>query len=417
MVEKTGASTISNSVTYAGYEYDKETGLYYLNSRMYEPTTARFLQEDTYTGDRNDPLSLNLYTYCKNEPIMYFDPSGHDPELDKIYGRTTSDDTTKAVVIDFVQSAANGFRQKPVKESFNKPEVKESFSKLEATNEAIEEFIKESTTDFGQKASDSIFGVITDISGAYLVEQLHGYGIVSDNTFNKSKKVVKENMRRRLNEPLLPSDILLRMNQTLIDGWKLPEKAFDKNITEEEFKHHVKSAIATAMIARSAYNVGKSSATNGAGNAEVSAVNKNVGSGGPFGWMADKFRGFRLKQIHGKVVSEVDVAIANADITTLEGLGAGRGEIAAVLRGGSQAAKFRGSIIDTAVKARASNTFGLKVLESPGRFQYGPDFWNPKTMRAWDMTTVKQWQKHITKYITNPAQGRPIWRSLSGLFH
>ena len=62
---------------YAGYQYDKETGLYYLNSRMYDATTARFMQEDTYGGNANDPLSLNLYTYCQNEPMMYRDPSGH----------------------------------------------------------------------------------------------------------------------------------------------------------------------------------------------------------------------------------------------------------------------------------------------------------------------------------------------------
>jgi len=68
---------VNNNITYAGYQYDKETGLYYLNARMYDPVTARFLQEDTYTGDPSDPLSLNLYTYCHNEPIMYTDPTGH----------------------------------------------------------------------------------------------------------------------------------------------------------------------------------------------------------------------------------------------------------------------------------------------------------------------------------------------------
>ena len=36
-----------------------------------------FFIKDTYTGDINDPLSLNLYTYCHNEPIMYDDPTGH----------------------------------------------------------------------------------------------------------------------------------------------------------------------------------------------------------------------------------------------------------------------------------------------------------------------------------------------------
>ncbi|MCX7747309.1 MAG: S8 family serine peptidase [Clostridia bacterium] len=69
--------TVSNPIRYAGYQYDEETGLYYLNARFYDPKVARFLQEDTYTGDPNDPLSLNLYTYCHNEPMMYTDPTGH----------------------------------------------------------------------------------------------------------------------------------------------------------------------------------------------------------------------------------------------------------------------------------------------------------------------------------------------------
>ncbi|OPX44211.1 hypothetical protein CLHUN_17650 [Ruminiclostridium hungatei] len=44
---------------------------------MYDAKTARFLQEDTYLGSAGDPLSLNLYTYCHNEPVMYVDPTGH----------------------------------------------------------------------------------------------------------------------------------------------------------------------------------------------------------------------------------------------------------------------------------------------------------------------------------------------------
>ncbi|MNO08594.1 tRNA nuclease WapA precursor [compost metagenome] len=35
---------VDNTITYAGYQYDKETGLYYLNARMYDPKLARFLQ-------------------------------------------------------------------------------------------------------------------------------------------------------------------------------------------------------------------------------------------------------------------------------------------------------------------------------------------------------------------------------------
>ena len=75
ILEQTGE--VDNSILYAGYQYDEETGLYYINARMYDPVTARFLQADTYLGATNDPLSLNLYTYCLNNPHKYVDPSGH----------------------------------------------------------------------------------------------------------------------------------------------------------------------------------------------------------------------------------------------------------------------------------------------------------------------------------------------------
>ena len=61
-----------NRILYAGQPYDQETGQYYLRARYYNPTIGRFSQEDTYWGD-----GLNLYAYCANNPVRYFDPSGH----------------------------------------------------------------------------------------------------------------------------------------------------------------------------------------------------------------------------------------------------------------------------------------------------------------------------------------------------
>lgn len=89
-VESNG--TIDNPFRFSGYQYDPETGDYYLMSRMYDPEAARFLQEDSFRGDKNDPLSLNLYTYCHNEPVMYTDPTGHWAEdgSDKKYKRYSS---------------------------------------------------------------------------------------------------------------------------------------------------------------------------------------------------------------------------------------------------------------------------------------------------------------------------------------
>jgi RHS repeat-associated protein len=76
-VHKEQTGTADNPYRYSGYTFDKESGLYYLNARFYDPELARFMQEDTYRGNSADPLSLNLYTYVSNNPLVYWDPTGH----------------------------------------------------------------------------------------------------------------------------------------------------------------------------------------------------------------------------------------------------------------------------------------------------------------------------------------------------
>ena len=67
-----------NPFRYCGEYYDQETGEVYLRARYYEPEMGRFLTRDTYTGEEDDPLSLHLYTYCGNDGVNAWDPSGHD---------------------------------------------------------------------------------------------------------------------------------------------------------------------------------------------------------------------------------------------------------------------------------------------------------------------------------------------------
>lgn len=57
--------------------FDAETGTIYLRARYYSPTTGRFVQRDRFAGRKTDPLSLNRYTYCRNNPIIFIDPSGY----------------------------------------------------------------------------------------------------------------------------------------------------------------------------------------------------------------------------------------------------------------------------------------------------------------------------------------------------
>ena len=71
-----------NPFRYRGYYFDSETSLYYLNSRYYDSEVGRFISPDSI--DYLDPESingLNLYCYCINNPISYYDPSGHSAIL------------------------------------------------------------------------------------------------------------------------------------------------------------------------------------------------------------------------------------------------------------------------------------------------------------------------------------------------
>lgn len=70
-------SSDSNPFRYCGEYYDKEIDTIYLRARYYDPEMGRFITADSYTVNEKDPLSLNLYTYCHNDPVNRWDPSGH----------------------------------------------------------------------------------------------------------------------------------------------------------------------------------------------------------------------------------------------------------------------------------------------------------------------------------------------------
>ena len=60
-----------NPFRYRGYYYDEETGLYYLNSRYYDPETGRFISPDSLKYLVPETCNgLNLYAYCGNNPVM-----------------------------------------------------------------------------------------------------------------------------------------------------------------------------------------------------------------------------------------------------------------------------------------------------------------------------------------------------------
>jgi len=77
------ASTIGadNPFRYRGYYLDSETGLYYLNSRYYDSTVGRFINADGLISASSSLLGTNMYSYCENNPVNGYDPSGNLTEF------------------------------------------------------------------------------------------------------------------------------------------------------------------------------------------------------------------------------------------------------------------------------------------------------------------------------------------------
>ena len=76
-ISKTGsmASTLGTvqPFRYRGYVYDEETGLYYLRRRYYNTLSCRFVNADTL-------IKSNVYVYCENSPVLFFDSTGRECE-------------------------------------------------------------------------------------------------------------------------------------------------------------------------------------------------------------------------------------------------------------------------------------------------------------------------------------------------
>ena len=78
----TAVSQTSNTIAainpfrYRGYRYDGDTGLYYLQSRYYDPVSCRFVNADGYASTGQGIAGYNMFAYCCNNPINTIDASG-----------------------------------------------------------------------------------------------------------------------------------------------------------------------------------------------------------------------------------------------------------------------------------------------------------------------------------------------------
>lgn len=80
-IEETKGRELSelNPFMYKGYFYDREIKMYYLNTRYYDPDLGRFINADSQVGSIGQTMGMNLYAYCRNNPICYADENGNWP--------------------------------------------------------------------------------------------------------------------------------------------------------------------------------------------------------------------------------------------------------------------------------------------------------------------------------------------------
>ena len=174
---------LPNCIMYTGQQYDKETELYYLRARYYKPVVGRFTQEDVYRGD-----GLNLYAYCANNPVIYYDPEGEAGKRQDYLGGTLRINSPGGrVVLDNMYSggaidisgmtnielankiAANGFEANNIKVTVDlKEEI--SFKSADDGN-----WYSLSDSNMSHKNTDGYKDAVTEWN-----DELYQYGIKSE---------------------------------------------------------------------------------------------------------------------------------------------------------------------------------------------------------------------------------------------
>jgi len=166
-----------NPYRYRGYRYDSETGLYYLQSRYYNPEWGRFINADAIGGQVGELMSHNIFAYCKNNPANTEDQSGYygtDLEGVKIYTR----------------ASAKGYE-------FMK-QIYEAYPGFAKNTESF-------TTSFGSRIPDfinkKVVGEIKNVKYQHFSSQIKGFMEIARKEGKKFVLVIEEGTR--LSKPLV----------------------------------------------------------------------------------------------------------------------------------------------------------------------------------------------------------------------
>jgi RHS repeat-associated protein len=88
----TTPSPLQTRYLYTAQQFDSASGNYSLRARTYNPANGRFLTQDTYPYNFQNPVEINRYVYGINNPVRYMDASGMVAEYGAINansGRST----------------------------------------------------------------------------------------------------------------------------------------------------------------------------------------------------------------------------------------------------------------------------------------------------------------------------------------
>ena len=66
---------------FTGQILDESSGLAFYNARYYDPTIGRFITPDSIVPNPLNGQDYNRYTYVRNNPVKYNDPTGNCPTL------------------------------------------------------------------------------------------------------------------------------------------------------------------------------------------------------------------------------------------------------------------------------------------------------------------------------------------------
>jgi RHS repeat-associated protein len=168
---------------YTGQEHDSETGLDYYNFRYYNSDIRRFAQPDDIIQDWYNPQDLNRYSYVRNNPLRYTDPTGHavDDEVSPVipYIGSIGQDYDRGRYLEAAWNAADfspiGFEKVAVVGFINKiPGSEKVFSST--SKQIIQQSEKILNSPAAQKTANigkTMFSKSTQVVQQKLIEAKH----------------------------------------------------------------------------------------------------------------------------------------------------------------------------------------------------------------------------------------------------